>query len=208
MWHGCGMPYKRVVVLFLLLLLLLLLPLSSNQRNQSSIDGIDMNWPQQFGDAKSNCMVAQDWHFQKRNMCTLEGDFFTINFRLGGMSGFFSVVGFDPEKMPSTSSYPLKVEYPALSVITIAIPRMDPRKKTDLTLLGKVERKFQRKNAQITILVLRIDYRYPTIEVFFIVVQQGPAFVKKIVHQNMCQTILTGRNDTCSKESGCGWSHS
>lgn len=61
--------------------------------------------------------------------------------------------------MPSTSSYPLKVEYPALWVITIAIqghsedgpfglpsPRMDPRKKTDLTLLGKVERKFQRTN--------------------------------------------------------------
>jgi len=70
--------------------------------------------------------------------------------------------------MPSTSSYPFKLEYPAsaLWVITIAIqghsedgpfglpsPRMDPRKKTDLTLLGKVERKFQRKNALITILV-------------------------------------------------------
>ena len=144
---GCGMGVaclkKRVVVLFSSLLLSrLLLPLPLNERNQYSIDEIDINWLQQFGDAKSNCMVAQDWHFRKRNMCTLEADFFTINFRLGGMSWFFSVVGFDPEKMPSTSSYPLELEYPALWVITIAIqghsedgpfglpsPRMDPWKK-------------------------------------------------------------------------------
>ena len=157
----------------------------------------------------------------KKGTCALwKGISLLLSSALAEYHWCFSVVGCDPEKMPSTSSYPLELEYPALSVITIAIegrsedgpfglpsPRMGPRKKTELTLLGKVERKFQRKNARIIILVLWIDYRCPTIEVFHCC-PTGTCNVKKIVHQNVCQTILTGRNDTCSKESGCVWSHS